>query len=200
MEQKKDLIDIARIVIAETCVSVDLSKSKPVYLPIKDNKIKVSLKMNSIKNADECLLYLPYIWYNTVPNRYGPGTVTFGNNMRKLVHIDHEGNIDELGYRKDYPLNIDVVCYTFGANIYFQIKYGYRTLWEKNNISTVQEFHNMWNMYQNYKKIMNMMKEDFDREKAALNSQIEELENKYKDIKKKNSNLRKRITNLKKQA
>ena len=196
MEQS--LIEIARKVISETCVGVDLSKHKPIYIPIKDNQITVSLNINSLKKADECMLLLPYRWDNTVPNRYGTGTVTFINTLRKLVSIDNEGDVYHYGYPKDSPLQIGCECTGFGSNVKIYLKYNGTTLYRNKHISpTVEDFHDIWNHYQASKKIMDIMVKDFEDERFELQSKLEEMTNKCSALKKKNKALKDSIKEIK---
>ena len=102
------LIDIATKVFGETCIGVDLSKHKPIYIPIKDDKITVSFNINSLKKADECMLLLPYRWDNTVPSYSGYGTVTFRNTLHKLVSINNEGIVKQYCYGDSSSLLIAV--------------------------------------------------------------------------------------------
>ena len=180
------LIDVARKVIGETCNGVDFSKTHPIiYIPIKDNKIKVSTNINTLKNADECMLLLPYIWENTVPRYTGNGNVTFINTLRKLVHIDKNSDIQHFFYRKDSSLFIDAECWSFGHTVRLSLHYlGTKLFSTKHTFPTIEDFHDIWNHYQASKKIMDIMEKDFDDERAELQSKIDELTMKYSNLKK----------------
>jgi len=187
------LIDAARKAIAETCMEVDFSKSPTIYIPIKDNKIKVSTNINSLKNADECMLLLPYIWNNTVPSYSGHGTVTFKNTLRRIVHIDKEGNVCHFLYPNDSALQISCNCYCYGADVKLCLKWNSTTLYQsKHFFPTVEDFHEVWKLYQASKKIMDIMEKGFDDERAELQSEIDELTKKYSDLKKKQKSVNKK--------
>lgn len=165
-----NFIDIARGVIAEECKEV--VGFKPMYIPIKDNRIKVSTNINSLKKADECMLLLPYVWYNTVPNKYEFGTVTYKNTLFKLIHIDNEGNVSYNGYPKNSLLRID--CdWNFYTKVSLFLK------WKNTKLYTcgaeVEDFHRIWIQYQASKRIMDILDKDFDDERAKLQSKIAEL-------------------------
>ena len=178
------LIEIAKKVITETCKEVNFTTSKPIFIPIKDNKITVSLNSSSLRKADECMLLLPYIWENTVPNYSGYGTVTFKNTLRKLVHIDNEGNINEYGYQKESPFRISCICRSFGATVRLILDFDYKTIYEsKHRFPTVEDFHEVWKLYNFSNKLIDFA--NFDQEREELQSEIEELKQKYSELDKK---------------
>ena len=181
------LIDIARKVIDETCIGVDLSKHSPIYISIKDGKITVSLNINSLKKGDECMLLLPYRWDNTVPSYSGYGNVTFRNTLHKLVSIDNVGNVIQYRYGNDSSLWIGCDCTCYGANVKLFLKWNNTTLLRCGRFfPTTEDFHKIWNMYQDSKRIMDIMEKDFDSERAEMQSEIAELTKKCSDLKKKN--------------
>ncbi len=192
------LIDIARKVIDETCIGVDLSKHSPIYISIKDGKITVSLNINSLKKGDECMLLLPYRWDNTVPSYSGYGTVTFRNTLHKLVSINNEGIVKQYCYGDSSSLWIGCDCRLFGADVKLFLKWNNTTLLRCGRFfPTTEDFHKIWNLYQDSKRIMDIMEKDFDSERAEMQSEIAELTKKCSDLKKKNKALKDSIKRLK---
>lgn len=192
------LIDIATKVFGETSIGVDLSKYKPIYIAIKDNKITVSLSINSLKKADECMLLLPYRWDNTVPSYSGYGTVTFRNTLRKLVSIDNNGNVIQYRYGDSSSLWIGCDCHLYGAVVKLFLNWNNTTLLRCGRFfPTTEDFHKIWNLYQDSKRMMNIMENVFDGERAEMQSEIDELTKKCSDLKKKNKSLRDTIKRLK---
>ena len=196
MEQS--LIDIATKVFGETCIGVDLSKHKPIYISIKDNKITVSLNINSLKKADECMLLLPYRWDNTVPSYSGYGTVTFRNTLRKLVSINNEGIVKQYCYGDYSSLWIGCDCRLYGADVKLSLNWNNTTLLRCGRFfPTTEDFHKIWNLYQDSKRMMDIMEKEFDVERADMLSKIDELTKKCSDLKKKNKALKDSIKRLK---
>lgn len=187
------LIDTAKRAIAETCVGVKFSIFPPIYIPIKDNKIEVSTNVNSLENADECMLILPYIWNKTVPSNSGLGTVTY-----IILSIDNEGNVIPYRYGNDSSLWIDCGSKGWSIDAHLKLNLGYTTLYQsKNIIRAEEEIYKIWDMYQTTKKIMDIMNKDFDDERAKLQSKTDELTRKYSDLKKKNKILKDTVEQLK---
>ena len=155
-----DLRKVADKVISNTCKGINLKESRPVYIPIKCNKVSVSGSINSLKGADECILLLPYIYEITVPNRYGPGNVTFLNTYRKIVSIDEEGNVFD-GYFGDLlSLHMNCNCSGFGANVHLCLKYKYTVLYTcKHSFPTVEDIHELWKAYVVSKKLLDCINE-----------------------------------------
>ncbi len=134
------------------------------------------------------MLLLPYRWDNTVPSYSGYGTVTFVNTLRKLVHINKEGIINEHGYQSDSPLRINCNCRTFGATVKLCMDFEYRTFYESRHFfPTVEDFHEIWKLYHFSKQFIDFI--NFDKEREQLQSEIDELSLKYRELEKQYNNV-----------
>ena len=64
-------VKIATETIAKASKGRELSEDNFFFVLIKDEKISFSKELDSIDDADECILYIPSYWDNTVKDKYG---------------------------------------------------------------------------------------------------------------------------------
>ena len=179
MERK--LLKVAKKVIEEKCKNVDLNKRKPLVISIYDSDISFSDTIDSIKDADECILYLPTVRGNTVPDRYHPSEfVTFLNPSNCLIYIDSECNVHN-DYKKG-DFSISTVTYTFGANRYFVLKMGLNKIFESN--VSEDEFQKLWDYLKIASQCVQYKEEEFTTQLQELEKKINEQEKEIAELKK----------------
>jgi predicted nuclease with TOPRIM domain len=86
----------------------------------------------------------------------------------------------------------------YGANVILCLDFGCRTLYKSRHFfPTTEDFHKIWNLYQDSKRIVDIMEEGFDNERSEFQAEIDELTEKCKNLKKRNKALRDSIKRLK---
>ena len=183
------LIDIARKVVEQTCKDVNLMFDKAFYVSIKGYSITVSNDINTINGGVECILYLPSISHNTVKDRNGSGTITFGNKCYKLIHIDKDGGIHNK-FDKD---GLSIWCNNLSSNIYganarLCLSLGYNPLYDT-KFDKEEDFQRLWERFLLVHKVIGIKEEEFNKEREELSSKIDELSKKYGELEKKHNNV-----------
>ena len=93
------LKDLARELILGKCkvekdLPLEFGKTNPKFILIKDNKVSLSKDIESLDDADECMLFYTYFKDNIVPNKYKKDRFeTFRNPYNSFGYIDSKGGI-----------------------------------------------------------------------------------------------------------
>ena len=174
-------VKFANEAIINACKGRVLSESDYFFIPIKDDKIIFAKNLNEIEDADECMLFLPSYWDNTVKNKYGPGTVTFRNPIHVLVYIDSQKTIHDY-YTKD---NFQILCSSrWGdCNSLFLYYHGYNSVELLETGATEEGFKRIWECYQAAKKCLKTQREELESAKSELEANIETISNDYDKLK-----------------
>lgn len=172
---KPSIIDIAKKVVEQTCKGANLMFDKAFYVSIEDNSVTVSNDINTIDGGVECILYLPSISHNTVNDRNGSGTITFGNKCYRLIYIDKDGGIHN-EFEKDglsiWCNNLSSSIYGANARLCLSLRHNplYNTRFDKE-----EDILGLWESFLLVRKVIGIKEEEFNKERKELISKIDEL-------------------------
>lgn len=106
----KEIVRIAEEAILKASngriLSIGEIDERVLFIKIKDEAISFTIDIKDIEDVDECMIFIPSYWNNTVNNKYGSGTVTFKNFCYVLLFVDSELNVHD-NYAKD---NFLIMC------------------------------------------------------------------------------------------
>lgn len=174
-----NLKDLAKSLILGRCkladdLPLDFANTEPLFIPIKDNKVSLSKDIESLEDADSCMLFFTYFRDNTVPDKYKKGEwVTFRNPYRGFGYIDSKGESSYWYLDDGFEIDgIDNTCRLKFNDI------------ELMSVSVEEEsIKELWNCYLIAKKCLQTQKEEFERGKSELEANIESLSNDYDKLK-----------------
>lgn len=173
------LKELARSLILSRChlkddLPLDFSRTKPLFIPIKNNQVSLSEEIESLEDAESCMLFFTYFRDNTVPDKYKKGYwVTFRNPYRGFGYIDSKGEshywfLDD-GFQID---GIDNTC---------RLKFNDTELMR---VSVSEDsIKELWNCYLTAKKCLQIQREELESAKSELKANIETLSNDYESLK-----------------
>ena len=173
------LKELARSLILSRChlkddLPLDFAQTKPLFIPIKNNQVSLSEEIESLEDAESCMLFFTYFRDNTVPDNYKKGYwVTFRNPYRGFGYIDSKGEshywyLDD-GFQID---GFDNTC---------KLKYNDNILMRVD--VTEEGIQNLWYCYQIAKKCLKTQREELESAKSELESNFEALSNDYDKLK-----------------
>lgn len=174
-----NLKDLARKLILGRCKlkegwPLDFAATKPLFIPIKNNQVSLSEDLDSLEDAEACMLFFTYFRDNTVPDKYKKDNwVTFRNPYQGFGYIDSKG--ESHYWFLDDGFQIDGIDYTC------RLKYNDNELMRVD--VTEEGIQNLWNCYQIAKKCLKTQREEFESAKSELEANIETLSNDYDKLK-----------------
>ena len=175
-----NLKDLVKSLILERCKlendrTLDFAETNPLFIPIKNDQVSLSKEIESLEDADSCMLFFTYFRENTVPDRYIKGRwVTFRNPHRGFCYIDLQG-------KSWYSFNDDKFTIDGLSGDHCRLKIDDTVLMEV--YVTEDSIKNLWNCYQIAKKCLQSQREEFENIKSGLEERIESLSNNYDKLK-----------------
>ena len=174
-----NLKDLARKLILGRCklkegYPLDFSKTEPLFIPIKNNQVSFSEDLDSLDDAESCMLFFTYYRDNTILDNYKKDNwITFRNPYKGFGYIDSRGeshySYSDEGFEID---SFDYIC---------RLRYNYDELMRVD--VTEEGIQNLWNCYQIAKKCLKTQREQLESAKSELEANIETLSNDYDKLK-----------------
>lgn len=174
-----NLKDLVKTLIWKSCklnddLPLDFEATNPLFIPIKNNQVSLSKEIESLEDADTCMLFFTYFRDNTVPDKNRKGEwVTFRNPYRGFGYIDLQGKSWYNFHDEKFEIDglSDGCC---------RLKYDDTELMRV--YVTEDSIKELWNSYLIAKKCLQTQREEFEKNKSELKEKIELLSNNYNKL------------------
>lgn len=186
-----NLKDLVKSLILERCYlknrPLDFATTNPLFIPIKNNQVSLSSEIESLEDADSCMLFFTYFRDNTVPDKYRKGGwITFRNPYSGFGYIDSKKEKSYVYYDDGFEIS--------GINNSLRLSFNYEELM---NVSVTEEsVKELWNCYLIAKKCLQTQKEKFESTKSELEGKIELLSKDYETLKQRHEKIVKAINEV----
>ena len=153
----------------ECALPFNFSDTKPLFIKIKNGQVSMSKDMDSLDNADSCMIFYIRFSDNTVPDKFKRGNfVTFRNQINSFIYVDSEGN---KSYSfKDGKFEISGI---WQCGYYLQLKFHNKELMSVK--VTEENINHLWNCYQIAQKCVAITENDLNKDYTTMCRKMESM-------------------------
>lgn len=166
----KKLKDLAKSLILEKssldiASSLDFEETDPLFIPIKNNHVSLSKKIESLEDADACMVFYTFFRNDTVPDKLVKGKMeTIRIPQRGFGYIDpKQGEMSLLYFDNGFS-----ICALYDNTLQLQF-YGVELM---SIIISKKSITDLWDCYQIAKKCISIKQKNFEKGRKVMQKKI----------------------------